>query len=59
MSLTTNGYHPVARCPVATAAYFKFANIAKGSKEYMDALRDYQVHLKTCEKCEGRLDEAV
>jgi hypothetical protein len=52
--------HPLANCPIATAAYFKFADVAKtftkGSEEYEEALLEYQEHLVDCATCREGLD---
>lgn len=57
---TTNGYHPLARCPEATEKYFEWVDVAesykKGSKQYEKACLRYKWHVAGCDVCQEGLD---
>ncbi len=59
--MTTNGYHPLARCPEAARLYFAWIDVAKkfkrGSKEYEVAFEEYMTHIKGGCNCREGLDE--
>ncbi len=56
MSLTTNGYHPVARCDAARDLYFEWVKFEKGEKQFAYKKAKYVWHLAKC-KCREGLDD--
>ena len=55
--MTTNGYHPVARCDTARDLYFAWVKFEKGEKEFAYKKAKYVRHLAKC-KCREGLDAA-
>ena len=59
--MTTNGYHPTARCPEATEKYFGWVIVAKvfkkGSDKYETACLRYKWHVAGCDVCQRGLDD--
>ncbi len=48
--MTTNGYHPIARCEKAKDLYFEWVEVTKynkrGSSLYVEALNEYIAHIQ-------------